>query len=465
MSFQTGLSGLNASSKSLDVIGNNIANANTTGMKSSRAEFADIVASSLGAAGGAAKGAGIGVSTATVSQQFSQGNINITGNNLDVAINGGGFFQVSMPDGSTAYTRDGQFKLDKDGKLMTNAGANLKGYPTDMKGKITSQTLMDMTIPTGAPIPAKATTNIKAEFNLDSRAVPAASTSPPTPIGTYGTSLTAFDSQGNQVPVSLYFVKTGPDMTANPPVPTDTWEVFDASTVAAGTANLTANSATYAEHLANTAYNKANPGGDKKPTFNAAGTGAFSGPQLSTVPAGGLFQMQFDANGALIPPKTAPTLTLNSPNSSIGKFSATLDLKGATQYGTAFAISNLSQDGYTAGDLTGVSIDPSGVIMTRYSNGESQAHGKVALADFRNVQGLTPTGGGNWVETFASGQPSLGEPGVGKYGALRAGALEDSNVDLTAELVNMMTAQRNYQANAQTIKTQDQVMSTLVNLR
>ena len=142
-----------------------------------------------------------------------------------------------------------------------------------------------------------------------------------------------------------------------------------------------------------------------------------------------------------------------------------MDVSKTTQYGTSFAVSNLTQDGYTAGDLTGITIDESGVITTRYSNGETQARGQLLLADFRNVQGLTQIGGGNWIESYASGQPVLGSPGLGKFGGLRSGALEDSNVDLTGELVNMMTAQRNYQANAQTIKTQDQIMSTLVNLR
>lgn len=174
--------------------------------------------------------------------------------------------------------------------------------------------------------------------------------------------------------------------------------------------------------------------------------------------------MTFDVNGKLVTPATSPTLTLTSPNSAIGTFTATLDVSKTTQYGREFAVSNTTQDGYTAGDLTGVSIEPSGVITTRYSNGQTQARGKLTLADFRNVQGLQQVGGA-WLETYESGQAVLGSPGVGKFGGLRAGAVEDSNVDLTAELVNMMTAQRNYQANAQTIKTQDQVMSTLVNLR
>jgi len=177
--------------------------------------------------------------------------------------------------------------------------------------------------------------------------------------------------------------------------------------------------------------------------------------------------LAFDANGALVPASTTVnglTLTPASP-SIVGPFPVTLDISGATQFGTAFNISNLSQDGYTAGDLTSVSIEATGVITTRYSNGQTQSRGQIALADFRNVQGLAPIGSGEYLFTFASGQPVLGAAGVGKFGEMRSGAVEESNVDLTAELVNMMTAQRAYQANAQTIKTQDQVLSTLVNLR
>lgn len=465
MSFQTGLSGLNGASKSLDVIGNNIANANTVGMKYSRTEFSALVASQLGAAGGST-GPGIGVAVGTIAQQFTQGNISITGNNLDVAINGGGFFQITQPDGSTAYTRDGQFKLDATGNLITNGGANIMGYPTDLLGNRTSITPQNMVIPTNAPIPAKATTAITAEFNLDARTKPAIQTSPPTPISTYGTTLTAFDSQGNEVPVNLYFVKRGPDTTVNPAVTVDTWDVFDATTVTAGTTALNTNAATYATHKANVAYNTANPApADQKPTFAAAGTGAFAAARLATVATGALFQLNYDVNGKLTSPSTTQNLTLTSSNTAIGPFTATLDVSKTTQYGTAFAVSNLTQNGYTAGDLTGITIDETGVITTKYSNGETQARGQLLLADFRNVQGLTQIGGGNWIESYASGQPVLGSPGQGKFGAVRSGSLEDSNVDLTGELVNMMTAQRNYQANAQTIKTQDQVMSTLVNLR
>lgn len=451
MSFQTGLSGLNASGKALDVIGNNIANANTVGMKSSRTEFADVVASAIGpSGGGGAGGSGIGTSIATVSQQFSQGNISLTGNTLDLAINGGGFFMLQKTDGTFSYTRDGQFKLDANGNIITNSGAKLRGYTTDTLGNPTTTLPGPLSLPTGAPIPAKATTAINAEMNLDARAKTATSTNPPTPIATYGTALTAYDSEGVEVPVSLYFVKTGPDA----------WDVFDGTTVTAGSTALTANAATRATDAANTAWN-ANPANAADPLFPKP---TIAGGGLTLVASGALFSMTFDTSGKLTSPLTAPTVQLTSPNPLIGTFPATLDMTKVSQYGAAFGVSTLKQDGYTAGNLTGISISEKGVITTRYSNGQTQAHGQVALADFRNVQGLQPDGDG-WTETSTSGQAISGAPGQGNFGGVRAGALEDSNVDLTSELVNMMTAQRNYQANAQTIKTQDQVMSTLVNLR
>ena len=416
MSFQTALSGLSASSRSLDVIGNNIANSSTPGMKSSRAEFSDLVTASLGAGGGA--GVGIGV-TASVSQQFSQGGISVTGNTLDVAVNGSGFFQATMPDGTTAYTRAGNFKLDTTGNLVTNSGGKVLGFPTDKNGTRTSGTLQAMKLPTGAPIPASATTKITAELNLNAGAPLAAADPtavPPrlaTPRSVYGTSLTAFDSQGSTVPVSMYFVKTA----------TDTWEVYDA-------------------------------------IDNPTATPPVVGALVTT--------LNFDVNGKLAPLAANPTINLTSTNSNIGAagvFTAELDLSSITQFGTSFAVSNLTQDGYTAGELTKVNIGITGAITAAYSNGQTQTAGQLVLANFLNVQGLVPVGGNNWVESQASGQPVLGVPGEGKYGALQSGALEDSNVDLTAELVNMMTAQRAYQSNAQAIKTQDQILSTLVNLR
>lgn len=414
MSFQTGLSGLNVSSKSLDVIGNNIANSSTVGFKQSRNEFTELVAGSLGTGGNNA--AGIGAASATIAQQFSQGNINITGNTLDVAVNGGGFFQVTKTDGSVAYTRDGEFKLDKAGNIITNTGAFVMGYPTDNTGTATSITPQKLVIPTGAPIPAKLTTTISAEFNLDARAKDAtqavAAGATPTPRATYGTSLSVYDAQGVATSANLYFVKTNG-------VPNQ-WDVY---------------------------------------------------PDLtSATPLGSI---KFDGTGKVDPTTTsltipANTLPSNNPNQVPATFptAITVDLSRVRQDGLPFSVTDLSQNGYAAGEFTSLSIDGKGVISTSYSNGQTlKTGGMIALGDFRNLQGLAPVGGGEYLETFKSGPVVLGKPGIGKFGETRAGAVEESNVDITAELVNMMTAQRNYQANAQTIKTQDQVMSTLVNLR
>lgn len=427
MSFQTGLSGLNASSKSLDVIGNNIANANTVGMKASRAEFADIVASSLGAGGGG-NGAGIGVAVSTISQQFSQGNINITGNSLDIAVNGGGFFQVTKTNGSIAYSRDGQFKLDKDGNLLTNTGAFVMGYATDATGAATSITTQKLKLPTSKPIDANATTTVTAEFNLDARAKDAtqaaAAGEAVAPRSKYGTSVSVYDTEGVASSANLYFVKTNG-------VP-NSWNVY---------AGLDKPAAVPPVVFANLG----------PIVFNASGS--VTGPVLGA------------GVGLTIPGGTIPNSNPNEPTGFITTPIA-VKLDDVTQFGVNFSVTNLAQDGYTAGEFTSLAIDGKGVISTSYSNGQTlKTGGMVALGDFRNLQGLAPIGNGEYLETFKSGSVVLGQPGAGKFGELRAGAVEESNVDITSELVNMMTAQRNYQANAQTIKTQDQIMSTLVNLR
>jgi flagellar hook protein FlgE len=418
MSFQTGLSGLNASSRSLDVIGNNIANANTTGMKASRAEFSDLVASSFGASSSAS--AGLGVMVAAVSQQFNQGSITTTGNNLDVAINGLGFFQLEQPNGTQAYTRDGSFKLDNDGWLKTNGNAYVIG--TDASG-IKGSKLQLSTVDLLSPTP---TTIINAGFNLDARAQPAATSTPPTPRSTYSISSNVYNATGVPLPVSFYFEK---DASAN------TWNIYAGID---GIPNV----------------------GD---TYPILGTLSFdsSGKNPTVVP-----------NGSLSPPPTAfgtSGLTLPAGTSGLPyptqPITIDFDTALTTQYGTAFRTARLEQDGYPSGDLTGLSIGDTGQISANYSNGRTQNMGQLELADFRNVQGLMPLGGNAWSETLASGKMPNGAPGTNRFGTLKSGALEDSNVDLTSELVNMMTAQRAYQANAQTIKTQDQVMSTLVNLR
>jgi flagellar hook protein FlgE len=421
MSFQQGLSGLNASSKSLEVIGNNVANANTFGAKASRAEFSDMFAASLAGAGG--QSIGIGVNLQAVTQQFTQGNITTTASALDVAINGQGFFQMLTPDNQVMYSRNGQFQVNKDGFLQNNAGLQLLGYPADDLGVIQPGQAVPLQLPT-AGINPRATSEIDLEMNLDSRAAITLPAGTPqidfSDATTYNnaTSLTVFDVRGQDVALTYYFQKAA----------ADTWNVY-----------VTANGTSVAVDGA----------GDPAPVT----------------------AVTFPASGAA-PTAPAGVVTLNIPATVNAVGAATqpipgieLDLTSSTQYGATFGVTNLRQDGYAPGQLAGLSIEDNGIVMATYSNGQSRPAGQIELATFRNAQGLRPQGGNVWSRSFDSGDPILGTPAQGSLGVLQAGALEESNIDLTGELVSMITAQRVYQANAQSIKTIDQVLQTLVNLR
>jgi flagellar hook protein FlgE len=417
MSFQQGLSGLNASSKNLEVIGNNVANANTYGAKSSRAEFADMYASAI-----SGSNIGIGVNLQSVTQQFTQGNITTTTSPLDLAINGNGFFEVN--NGSqTLYTRNGQFQADKDGYLVTDAGLKLVGYPAAKDGTIQPGAAVPLQLPTAGVAP-NPTSKITVDMNLDARkAVTLPAGTPQIDFSdatTYNdaTSVTVFDAKGQDVALTYYFQKSA----------TDTWNVY-------ATANGT-----------------------------SVNTDAAGNPLPVTT-------INFPANGGT-PTSPLGTVAMDIPSTTNAAGATTLpitgvalDLTGATQFGSTFGVTSMAQDGYTAGQLTSVSIEKDGIVTATYSNGQSKPAGQLELATFRNPQGLNPLGGNLWARSYASGDPTVGTPGSGNFGALQAGALEESNVDLTGELVNMITAQRVYQANAQTIKTQDQVLQTLVNLR
>ena len=424
MSFQQGLSGLNSTSKSLEVIGNNVANANTFGAKSSRAEFADIYATSL--SGGGANNVGIGVTVAAVTQQFTQGAAVNTENPLDLSISGKGFFQMASNDGGVNYTRNGQFKIDKDGFIVNNNHDKLMGYAADGGGTIQPGQAVALQVPT-AGIKPFATANIKFELNLDPRVAVTAPdpTAVPqidlTDAKTYNnaTSVSVFDVKGQNVDLVYYFQKAA----------TDQWNVY-----------VTANGKAVAQDGAG------NPLPSTALTFPSTG-GA------PTLPVGGLTTID-------IPSTTNAAGAATEPIAGVK-----LNFTGATQYGSSFAVTDLTQDGYAPGQLNGVSLDASGVISVRYSNGQFKSAGQIEIASFRNMQGLMSLGGTTWARTNTSGEAIVGTPGAGSFGSLQSGSLESSNVDLTGELVNMMTAQRAYQANAQTIKTQDQVLQTLVNLR
>ena len=418
MSFQQGLSGLNASSKNLEVIGNNVANANTIGAKGSRAEFGDMYAAAING-----HSIGIGVNLQAVTQQFTQGNITTTSSPLDLAINGNGFFEVQNSAGQTLYTRNGEFQANKDGFVTTSSGMKLVGYPAATDGTIQPGAAQPLQLPT-AGVDPNVTANVSIEMNLDSRkAVTLPAAAPQidfTDAKTYNdaTSVTVFDAKGQDVALTYYFQKSA----------TDTWNVYATANGTSVNVDATGNP------LPVTTINFPSNGGT--PT---APTGAVAMNIPSTTNAAG-------------------ATTMAIPN-------VALDLTGATQFGSGFGVTSMSQDGYTAGQLTGVTIEKTGIVMATYSNGQSKAAGQLELATFKNPQGLSPLGGNMWARSFESGDPTVGTANSGNIGSLQAGALEESNVDLTGELVNMITAQRVYQANAQTIKTQDQVLQTLVNLR
>lgn len=407
MSFQQGLSGLNAASKSLEVIGNNVANSSTVGFKQAQAQFADVYASSLNGAGGSQ--IGIGTKIATVAQQFTQGNVTATSNPLDIAINGGGFFRLNT-DGVTTFSRNGQFQLDKFGYIVNANGAHLTGYTVNAAGVLTAGAPGDLQINTADQLP-KTTGTINAVLNLDSRA--AAPTTTPFDVNnpaTYNssTSVSVFDSLGNSHVLQTFFVKTAAGK----------WDVY-----------------------------AANDGAQ-------VGTGPVS--TINFKPDGSI-----DKTATTIP----ATLSLGVTTGATTPFSVNLDVTGTTQFGSVFSVNTLNQNGYASGRLSGFNIGADGTIVGRYTNGQSATLGQVVLANFANANGLQSLGNNAWGETAASGPPLVGVPESGGLGVLQSSAVEDSNVDLTAELVNMITAQRVYQANAQTIKTQDQILQTLVNLR
>lgn len=456
MSFNIGLSGLRAATNDLNVTGNNISNAGTAGFKQSRAEFADVYASSVLGTGKNPRGSG--VLLADVSQLFNQGNVNYTQNALDLAINGNGFF-ITSNNGSMSYTRAGYFGTDRDGYIVNNFGYRLQGYTADDSGNILP-IQSDLRINAGQQEP-KATTSVTQSINLNSNAVRpsnagsmAAPTFDPSDSKSFNwsTSTNIYDAQGNAHVMSQYFVKNAAPANngwvmhvlidgVNPRDPTSTQPFsyamgFDA-----------------AGQLANPAFTPiastpANPALDAPAIPATAANGTFALAEADWVPA-----EKDPANpGALVP---------NGADSS----AFTFDMRGSTQYATAFGVSRVSQDGYTTGQLAGLEIDDTGVIFARYTNGQSKIQGQVLMASFANVQGLTPNGKTEWVQSFESGEPVIGTPRSSTLGALQAGALEDSNVEISDQLVNLIVAQRNYQANAKTIETESAITQTIINLR
>jgi len=403
MSFGQGLSGLNAAAQNLDVIGNNIANAGTIGFKTGSARFADVYATSR---------IGLGVQVSGINQRFTVGNVTGTGNMFDMAIAGEkGFFRLLDASGAVSYSRNGQFEVDKDNYIVNAQGNRLTGYPAGGVGMAPQP----LTVPKGNVAPS-ATTMATTVANLPANAPVITQPFNPDDPGTYTNSqpIEVYDSLGNAHELRQYFVKTAGSGAESQ------WEVH---------------------------YRM-----DGQPLDEPTGP----------------VTLAFDTAGRLTTTTTAiQNLVLNTPggaDSPAAPLTIALNYAKSTSFGGDFA-TNFTQNGYATGEYAGMSVAPDGTLQANYTNGKTEAVGVVALASFNNVQGLQPAGGNAWTETAQSGQAILGQPGANGMAKLKGQALEESNVDMSAELVNMIVAQRTYQANAQTIKTQDQVLQTLMTMR
>jgi flagellar hook protein FlgE len=405
MPFQIALSGLNAAASDLNVTANNIANASSTGFKVARAEFADVFA--VGAIDLNNTLVGNGTRLSAVSQQFTQGNIAFTNSNLDLAVSGDGFFTMRDANGFV-YTRNGALQVDRTGNVVNSQGQRLQVYPAVPSGGFNTGTLSDLSLQTTESAP-QASTSGSVNLNLPaSAATPAVAVFDPANPQSYNhsTSTAVYDSLGNLATATFYFIKS--------PAPNN-WSI-----------GLT---------IDGTQVGPAQP-----ISYSPSG-------QLLT-PAGGLFAF--------------PAYT---PATGANPISLSFDFSQTTQYGDQFGVNAILQDGFSSGRLTSVDISDSGIVSARFTNGRASQLGKLALSNFPNPQGLRQLGNTTWAETFNSGGVIRGEAGSASFGNVQSGALESSNVDLTAELVNMITAQRSFQANAQMIQTSDQITQTIINIR
>ena len=465
MSFNIGLSGIRAAASDLNITGNNIANAGTVGFKSSRAEFADVYAASVLGSGSYATGSGVALANAA--QLFNQGNISFTENSLDLAINGNGFF-VTSNNGALSYTRAGYFGTDANGFIVNNNGENLQGLGVNaVTGQINQGVQTNLRVDTRSADPNE-TSAVVTTLNLNSTqtrpevyvqqydaayaasiataadpanptpaeiaaaeaaALDAArSTFDPTNSATYNssTSVNIYDSLGNSHVMTKYFVKNDANSW-------DMYVLIDGRDVQSGVEA-------------------------SDPAFDPLATTRFD--------------VDFNSVGELTtnqPYTIAGWVPLDSEGQPTGATSPvddlTVNLTGSTQYASSFAVTAVSQDGFTTGELAGLEIDDTGLLVARYTNGQTRVQGQVVLATFANQQGLTPLGSTAWAQSFSSGDPVVGAPTTGTLGSIQSGALEDSNVDISEQLINLIVAQRNYQANAKTIQTEDAVTQTIINLR
>lgn len=403
MSFRVAISGLKAASGDLGVIANNVANATTNGFKKSRAEFSDVFA--VTDLGSSSSTPGSGVRLTSITQQFTQGNITFTDNNLDLAISGRGFFIVD-DGGNQVYTRAGNFGVDRDGFLSNSQGKQLIAFSADNNGNVTGAA-SPLQINT-ANIPPQATSAMTVSLNLDAaEAQPGLAFDPNNPLSyNHSTSTSIVDTLGTSHLASLYFRKT-----ATP----NQWESY---------------------------------------------------VQVDGVTVSGPDNVQFSSSGALtVPAGGNITIPAFTPSGGGGAMTIDMDFTETSQFGSPFSVNALSQDGFATGRLSGLDIGTDGIIFARFTNGQSRIEGQLALADFPNPQGLSPLSETTWGETFTSGSVVVGAPGTSSLGLIQSGALEDSNVEISEELVDMIIAQRSFQANAEVISTTDAVTQSIINLR
>ena len=412
MSFSQALSGLSAQQQKLGAVGNNIANSQTVGFKSSKVQFADVYAESR---------IGLGVRTSTVLQNFSQGNVESTNRNMDLAIAGEGFFRFQQPNGEVGYSRNGQLNMTADGRLVNAQGAQIMGYAANADGVVQAGGDVNPLTVEAGDLPASATTELNVSLTLNSgEGELVAPTEAEILAGlgaddySYSTNATIYDSQGNARNLTYYFTKT--DSATNE------WDV------------------------------------SLRMTGGPEGAGTYA--------VAGLTTLDFDASGRLEAGGQA-TFTFTTDEFDgiqLENLEVNVDFAGSSQSANNSTVNDLEQNGYTSGSLVGVTIENDGTVMRNYSNEESRAAGQIALVSFRNPEGLKPDGDNLWTATGASGQELVGAPGTGQRGLIEPSAVETSNVDMARELVDMIVAQRAYQANSQTISTQDELLQTIINL-
>ena len=408
-SLYAGISGLSANATAMTVIGDNIANVNTTAFKSNRSHFANILSTSLGGESATA-GVGRGVEFWGVNAQWTQGSLENSASATDLAINGKGFFMVQDASGSNYYTRAGNFTFDKQGYLMNPDGLQVQGYAIDTAGNLSS--ISDIYIPGERISPPVPTTEFNFDINLSSTAVE---------NDTYTTAQTMYDSLGNAIPVTFTFTRQAAAQT---------WTVTGSIPSSTGSIGVSF---------------------DGNPSMNIV----------------------FDSAGVMSPPPTANVRVAVDPGNGAAPLSidwALVDANGnsngdLTGYASESATTFQYQDGYPAGSLRGISVDEAGIVTAAYSNGELTPMFQIALADFPSYDGLTKMGRNLYAESVASGQALPGVAGTGRLGSVAPSSLEMSNVDLAEEFVKMITTQRAFQANSRVITASDEILTELINIK